>query len=153
VKFISGRLVTLNRLIIAGAIAYAAGVTLSHANEVDDMVAAQAAPDVPAFTDILKAESAKDSITDFAINPVSLTVYITARGNDQGFINQARATGRGICKAMSKSQFDRGLFIHWQVSVMAWVGKMGEPTSGYDPVLKCELGGQTAAIAVRGPKQ
>jgi hypothetical protein len=109
------------------------------ANETDDIVRSMAAPDVPAFTDILKAEESKGSITDFSVNPASLTIYVNARGS----VERARAMGHDLCEAMSRSQFDRSHFLVWTVDVMAWRGIRGNPSSGYDPVLKCKLGGET----------
>jgi hypothetical protein len=118
------------------------------ANEVDDRVARIAAIDVPAFTDILKAEVVKDKIwrqSDFYIDPAGLTIRVAPKASlDASGIDQARAWGRGICEAMSRSQRDRSFYLAWTVYVLAWRGAVGNPSSGYDPVLKCKLGGETA---------
>jgi hypothetical protein len=130
------------------------------ANQTDDIVRSMAANDVPAFTVLLKSEVGKVGEGDafhidrtggiddnFYINPTGLEIYIQPRvpvelfGRQAG-IDRARALGRSICAALSRSQHDRSFFLAWTVNVMAWVGKVGDESSGFDPVLKCKLGGE-----------
>jgi hypothetical protein len=60
-------------------------------------------------------------------------------------LNNARKWGHQFRKDMSKSQHDRLSFLAWHINVMAWQGpEDGGPNSGYDPVCKCTLGGETA---------
>jgi hypothetical protein len=118
------------------------------ANEVDDIVRSYAANDVPAFTALLKAEVGKGSIdSNFYIDPTALRVYVQPRvdsdlfGHNKAVADIARTTGRSICEAMSRSQHDRSFFLAWKVDIMAWRGAVGDSSSGYDPVLRCKLGG------------
>jgi hypothetical protein len=99
------------------------------ANQTDDIVRSMAANDVPAFTVLLKSEVGKVGEGD--------AFHIDRTGGIR-----ARALGRSICAALSRSQHDRSFFLAWTVNVMAWVGKVGDESSGFDPVLKCKLGGE-----------
>lgn len=122
------------------------------ANEVDDMIAHAAAIDVPAFTGLLRAEVGKGRIDSFSIDPAALHIYVSPKvafdlfGHDKSVAAIARTTGRGICEAMSRSQNDRSSFLAWTVDVLAWRGTAGDPSSGFDPVLRCKLGGATVAL-------
>jgi hypothetical protein len=124
---------------------------LVSATEVGDLVSGFSSQDVPAIQAYLEAEQAKGNIEGgFYVDPEKLEIYVNAKENSQHLgsrsaLDNARKWGHQFCKDMSKSQHDRMSFVAWHIYVMAWQGpEDGGPNSGYDPVYKCVLGGQTA---------
>ena len=118
------------------------------------MVSQFSGQDVPVISDYLKAEEAKGNVDgNFYIDSENLDIYVTPKEGSQHpgsslALNNSRKWGYQFCKDMSKSQHDRLSFLAWHIYVMAWQGpEDGGPHSGYDPVYKCTLGGQSAKEA------
>jgi hypothetical protein len=71
----------------------------------------------------------------------------------------ARHWGRAFCDAMERSQRKRGTNTPWTITINAWVlpekdakPKSVESLSGYDLVLKCQLGASYSVKTVSRPQ-